>query len=152
RLSVVCVELPPLRDRKEDIPALAQSFCSRLSLAHGVGVVTISQPVYQRFYEYEWPGNVRQLRNCIERAVVLCEGQTITLNVLPQEIQHKYESAQAGSGMSKEDRSIEGAQLLAVSGSLKLRAAKREFELRYIERVLEQTSGNITQAAGVLGI
>lgn len=54
--------------------------------------------------------------------------------------------------MSKEDRSIEGAQLLAVSGSLKLRAAKREFELRYIERVLEQTSGNITQAAGVLGI
>src|SRR5262245_50207333 len=152
RLAVVSVELPPLRDRKEDIPALAQSFCSRLSAVHNAGEVTISRPVYQRFYEYDWPGNVRQLRNCIERAVVLSENQTITLDVLPQEIQNKAGLERARAEIGKEDRALEGAEASPISGSRSLREAKKDFEVKYIERILEQTSGNITQAASLLGI
>src|SRR5262249_7416800 len=152
RLAVVSIGLPPLRDRKEDIPALAQSFCSRLALTHGVGEVTISRPVYQRFYEYDWPGNIRQLRNCIERAVVLSENQTITLNVLPQEIHGKYKPKQVKTNLANEEASLGEADVIAISGSRKLREAKKEFEVRYIEKVLEQTSGNITQAASLLGI
>jgi DNA-binding NtrC family response regulator len=152
RLSVVSIEMPPLRDRKDDIPALAQSFCERLTLAHKTGDVTISKPVYDLFYRYDWPGNVRQLRNCIERAVVLSETGTITLDVLPQELLGKHMQDQAGSDSEKSKPSLQTSQGLAVPGSLKLKEAKKEFELRYIENVLEQTSGNITRAAALLGI
>src|SRR5215471_6146526 len=147
RLSVVSVELPPLRDRKEDIPALVQSFCDRLASAHKKGEVIISKPVYDLFYRYDWPGNVRQLRNCIERAIVLADTQTITLDLLPLELQVKQDELKADS---KENSPVSIAS--AISGSLKLKEAKKEFELRYIENILEQTSGNITRAAGLLGI
>jgi len=149
RISVVSIELPPLRDRREDIPALVQSFCERLALAHRKGQVTFSKPVYELFYRYDWPGNVRQLRNCIERALVLSETETITLDVLPQEIWSK--DAQLKSE-SDDDKPVVGVASGTTSASLKLKEAKKEFELRHIESVLEQTSGNITRAAGLLGI
>jgi len=149
RLSVVSVALPPLRERREDIPALAQSFCARLSLAHKAGEVTISQPVYQRFYEYDWPGNIRQLRNCIERAIILSDNQTITLDVLPQELQNKQRVDQVKTEVGAR---VSGDGPEAIPSSLKLKEAKKQFEVRYIEKILEQTQGNITQAASLLGI
>src|SRR5215471_4924654 len=148
RLSVVSVELPPLRDRKEDIPALVQSFCDRLASAHKKGEVIISKPVYDLFYRYDWPGNVRQLRNCIERAIVLADTQTITLDLLPLELQSKQDELKSDSKENGSPVDIASS----ISGSLKLKEAKKEFELRYIENILEQTSGNITRAAGLLGI
>jgi len=148
RLSVVSVELPPLRDRKEDIPALVQSFCDRLASAHKKGEVIISKPVYDLFYRYDWPGNVRQLRNCIERAIVLADTQTITLDLLPLELQSKQDELKSDSKENGSPVDIASS----ISGSLKLKEAKKEFELRYIENILEQTSGNITRAAGLLGV
>src|SRR5262249_6317608 len=139
RLSVVALELPPLRERRDDIPALAESFCARMSLVHKTGDLTISRDVYQLFYEYDWPGNVRQLRNCIERAVVLSDNQTITLDVLPPEIQPKQQTTRDLSHPEKDPAPAEKTEPIGVSGSRHLREAKKEFEVKYIEKVLEET-------------
>jgi DNA-binding NtrC family response regulator len=143
RLCVVNIGIPPLRERKSDIPALAQVFCNRFSLAYRRDVLTISKAALKALLEYDWPGNVRQLRNIIERAVVLSETGEITLDMLPQEILHK----------SPQKNDLDEAQdLIGVSASLEFKDAKREFERKYIEKCLNQTSGNITQAAAMLGM
>ena len=143
RLCVVNIDIPPLRERKSDIPALAQVFCNRFSLAYRRDALTIAKAALKALLEYDWPGNVRQLRNCIERSVVLAETDEITLDVLPQEILGKY--PQKESLVSESD-------LIEVSASLDFKDAKKEFERKYIEKCLDQTSGNITQAAAMLGI
>lgn len=143
RLCVVNIGIPPLRERKSDIPALAQVFCNRFSLAYRREVLTLSKSALNALLEYDWPGNVRQLRNIIERAVVLSEAGEITLDVLPQEILRK--SPQKNDLEASDDT-------INVSASLDFKDAKREFERRYIEKCLDQTSGNITQAAAMLGM
>lgn len=143
RLCVVNINIPPLRERKSDIPALAQVFCNRFSLAYRREALTLSKVALKALLEYDWPGNVRQLRNCIERSVVLSETDEITLDVLPQEILGKYPP--------KESLEPE-SDLISISASLEFKDAKKEFERRYIEKCLESTSGNITQAASILGI
>jgi DNA-binding NtrC family response regulator len=140
RLCVIAIELPPLRERKEDIAFLSQAFCSNYSFLYRRNVETISTPALNVMLEYDWPGNIRQLKNCIERAVVLAESEEITLNDLPKEILGK-------NNKNKErEQSTEAPDLL----SLEFQEAKRAFERLYIERCLEQTSGNITQAAALL--
>ena len=143
RLAVVSMTLPPLRERKTDIPALAQSFCERYSVAYRTGPIRISKPVLKVLLEYNWPGNVRQLRNVMERSVVLAENEEITLDVLPQEIISKQPQEEVIADLS------EG---INIPLSLNFRDAKRDFEKKYIERCLESTSGNITQAAAMLGM
>ena len=91
--------------------------------------------------EYDWPGNVRQLKNCLERAVVLAESEEITLKDLPQEILSKTKN-----NKSKQDDNLSSETLFL----LEFQEAKRAFERSYIERCLNQTSGNITQAAAML--
>jgi DNA-binding NtrC family response regulator len=143
RLCVVNINIPPLRERKSDIPPLAQVFCNRFSLAYRRGALTIAKAALKAMLEYDWPGNVRQLRNCIERSVVLAETDEITLDVLPQEIPGKY---------PQKESLIPESDLIEISASLDFKDAKKEFERKYIEKCLDQTSGNITQAAAILGI
>ncbi|HEX5731347.1 MAG TPA: sigma-54 dependent transcriptional regulator [Blastocatellia bacterium] len=143
RLAVVSLTLPPLRERKTDIPALAQSFCDRYSVAYRTGPLRISKPALKVMLEHGWPGNVRQLRNVIERSVVLTEGEEITLDVLPQELTAKQFQEEVIADLS-------GG--INIPLSLNFKDAKREFERKYIERCLESTSGNITQAASMLGM
>jgi DNA-binding NtrC family response regulator len=143
RLCVVKIDLPPLRERESDILALAQSFSSRFSLIYKNNPVRISKEVIKAILEYDWPGNVRQLKNCVERAVVLSDSDEITLDVLPQEITVKPRERKTGHILVDD---------ISVSSELDFREAKKEFERRYIERCLEQTSGNVTQAASMLGM
>ena len=143
RLCVVNIKLPPLRERKSDIPAIAQAFCKRYSLAYRNESLNLSKSALKVMLEYDWPGNVRQLRNAIERAVVLTEGDEITLDVLPEEITLNNLQKQSSLQVSGE---IEGP----ISSDFK--EAKRDFERRYIEKCLDQTGGNITQAAALLGM
>lgn len=143
RLCVVKISLPPLRERKSDIPALAHSFCTRFSLAYRKQALSLSSDVLRVLLDYDWPGNVRQLRNCLERAVVLSENKEITLEALPQEILSMKKRA------ARSDGEPSG---ITVSDSLDFKSAKREFEKRYIERTLEQSSGNVTRAAARLGM
>lgn len=143
RLCVVKIDLPPLRGRDSDILALAQSFSNRFSLIYKNNQVRISKEAVKVILEYDWPGNVRQLKNCIERAVVLTDSNEITLDVLPQEITVKLKK-------EKPDRVLMDG--ISVSPELDFREAKKEFERKYIERCLEQASGNVTQAASKLGM
>ncbi|MEN3333826.1 MAG: hypothetical protein V7641_3191 [Blastocatellia bacterium] len=143
RLCVVQIELPPLRDRKSDIPALIESFTNRFSLAYRSAPLVMSKEALKALLEYDWPGNIRQLKNSIERAVVLAENEQITLDVLPQEI--------LGKSLKSKEAEISNDSIVVTVGD-DFKDARKEFERRYIEKCLERSSGNITRAAAILGI
>jgi len=143
RLCVVNIHLPSLRERKSDIPALAHAFCRRFSLAYRNEALAMSNEVVKVLLEYRWPGNVRQLKNCLERSVVLAEKTAITLSELPEEIlSNKIPQSQtpAAPGVGEIDESVD------------FRTAKRDFERKYIEKSLELAGGNVTRAAAKLGM
>ncbi|HHX50128.1 MAG TPA: sigma-54-dependent Fis family transcriptional regulator, partial [Clostridia bacterium] len=83
RLNVVSLTLPPLREKREDIPLLAKYFLSRFNKKHGNNCSGFSREALSLLERAPWPGNVRQLENVVERAVVLCDGQLITAKDLP---------------------------------------------------------------------
>jgi DNA-binding NtrC family response regulator len=146
RLQVVTVEIAPLRERREDIPALAETFARQAAERYGLPARVITPPALRRLVEYHWPGNVRELRNAVERALILAEGDELTAKDLPEEIG-------AGSRQPKEPSaqpSESGA--LAVPFTSDFREDRREFERRYIARCLEESGGNVTRAAAILGM
>ena len=142
RLCVVKISLPPLRDRRVDIPALAQDFCNRFSLAYKNKSLRISKEALQRLLEYDWPGNVRQLRNFIEQAVVLSEGDEIMLQSFAEDILERRSAAERTS-VADDDNLTDG---------IDFRTAKKQFERRYIESSLDRAAGNVTKAAAALGM
>ena len=139
RLNVIPVQLPPLRDRRDDIPLLAQHFLDKFC-GDIRPPVTIAQDAMRRLMAYQWPGNVRQLENAIERAIAFgaARGQ-IELSDLPAEI--------AAAPVSSTTTTID----LPESG-LDLDAFVRGIELELIQRALERTQGNKGQAAQLLGL
>ena len=146
RLRVVTIDIPPLRERREDIPVLAETFarlaCERYSLPRR----TVGVAALRRLVEYRWPGNVRGLKNAVERSVILAEGDELTARDLPEEIR-------AGPGASAEAGAEGGeAGALNVPFTADFREDRREFERRYIARCLEETGGNVTRAATILGM
>lgn len=83
RLNVIHIHVPPLRERKDDIPLLVASFLEEFSAENGKNIKGIDSRAKSAIYNYSWPGNIRELRNCIESAVVMCSGDEITLEDLP---------------------------------------------------------------------
>lgn len=144
RLCVVKLKLPPLRERKSDIPALANAFCNRFSLAYKGEILRLAQSTIKALLQYDWPGNARQLRNTIERAVVLTDRIDIMPDALPEEI-----LSNVGRGRPSADVRVDR---IALSGSLDFRSAKKEFERQFIEDSLDQAGGNVTRAAAKLGM
>ena len=144
RLRVVTVDIAPLRERREDIPLLADTFLRLAAERYELPQRTLSQAALRRLVEYNWPGNVRELKNAIDRAVIMSEGDEVTPKDLPDEIT---------AGMSKSniveggDAEIDG---LRVPFTADFREDRREFERRYITRCLEHTQGNVTRAAEIL--
>ncbi len=136
RLKVLTIVLPPLRERPEDIPHLARHFLARFNAKLNKEVREIGPAALAWMLEYPWPGNVREMENVIERAVLLCEDAVIQPEHLPAELG-------AGGG--------ETACAEPVSG-LSLKRAQRAIEKRLIRQALEQTGGNRTQAARLLEI
>lgn len=144
RLCVVRIVVPPLRERETDIVALTQAFTKRFSLVHKGRGLRISKEAVRVLLEYDWPGNVRQLRNCIERAVVLTDHEEISSDLLPDEVL---------DGKRKMRLSVDDERRGIVVGEAQdFKQAKREFETKYVERSLEQAGGNVTRAAAVLGM
>src|SRR5437763_2090063 len=86
RLQVVTIEIAPLRDRREDIPVLAETFARQAAERYGLPPRIIAPSALRRLVEYNWPGNVRELRNAVERALILAEGDEVTARDLPEEI------------------------------------------------------------------
>jgi len=144
RLRVVTVEIAPLRERREDIPLLAETFMRLAAERYELPQRSLSQGALRRLMEYNWPGNVRELKNTIDRAVIMADGDEIAPKDLPDEIT---------AGISK-DGIVEGtdaeADGLRVPFTADFREDRREFERRYISRCLEYTQGNVTRAAEIL--
>jgi two-component system NtrC family response regulator len=89
RLRVVQIEVPPLRERRDDIPLLVHHFLGKAADANGVQVKCVGEEAFNLLSQYEWAGNVRELENVIERAVILCSGEEIGPDDLPDEIRHR---------------------------------------------------------------
>ena len=148
RLRVVTIEITPLRERREDIPALAESFMHLAAARYKMPARAIAPAAMRRLVAYDWPGNVRELRNAIERAMVLAEGDELTVRDLPEEINGLI----GGSNASPHPATIESGDDLSVPFTADFRTDRREFERRYITRCLEESGGNVTRAAAVLGM
>lgn len=145
RLRVVSIEVPPLRDRREDIPLLADKFNRQTTARYNMDFKPITRSALQRLMEYVWPGNVRELRNTIERSVIMSEGDEIGVNDLPEEFGSRTAAAEPSERTP-------GETMLAIPFTLDFREDRREFERRYITKCLEDTSGNVTRAATILGM
>jgi Nif-specific regulatory protein len=141
RLNVVSLTLPPLRDRKEEIPVLVDHFLERYCREMGRAKMGIEQVAMDALYVYRWPGNVRELQNVIERAVVLSPGAMILVTDLPAEVRQQT----SGSGEA-------GAQAHALDPALSLSEAMTAFRRIKIRQALEACDGNQTKAAQLLGL
>jgi len=144
RLRVVTVEIAPLRDRREDIPLLVETFTRLAAERYELPQRSLSQATLRRLMEYNWPGNVRELKNAIDRAVIMADGDEIAPKDLPDEITAGISRNGIVEG---EDSDGDG---LRVPFTADFREDRREFERRYITRCLEYTQGNVTRAAEIL--
>jgi two-component system response regulator AtoC len=136
RLDVFRLRVPPLRERREDIPLLVDHFLEQFREALGKPVRTIADDALDRLMEHAWPGNVRELENVMERAMILCDGDRITLAELP-----------AALAKPRPEPPLPPSR-----GDFSLRRARRRFESELITRALEATGGNRTRAARLLEI
>ncbi|MGD0956909.1 MAG: sigma-54 dependent transcriptional regulator [Candidatus Acidiferrales bacterium] len=143
RLSVIPIHLPPLRERREDIPLLAREFLERFSKSMGKNVDGIDPEAMRRLEVYDWPGNVRELENTIERAVALESGNRVSTEALPDRIR----SHSQGS-MVLPPHNGNGATL--PQEGLNLEEHIQQIERSYLLAALEQSGGVRTQAAGLL--
>ena len=143
RLRVVTVEIAPLRERREDIPLLAETFVRLAGERYELPQRSLSQAALRRLVEYNWPGNVRELKNTIDRAVIMADGDEIAPKDLPDEIT----AGISKNGIVEGDSETDGLQ---VPFTADFREDRREFERRYITRCLEYTQGNVTRAAEIL--
>jgi DNA-binding NtrC family response regulator len=131
RLNVIPLSLPPLRERREDIPDLVNHFVRKFAPGLRSNVLRFSPELMERLLAYEWPGNVRELENFVRRALVLAPGPVIGLEIVPE------------AGFQTNDPSGEG-----IEPGLTL----RELERTLLEKTLDATGGNRTRAAGMLGV
>jgi DNA-binding NtrC family response regulator len=134
RLNVIEIRMPPLRERREDIPLLVEAFLHKCAEASKKPLRGVSEPALSLMMDYPWPGNVRELENVVERALTLARGEKIVPDDLPAMIRG-----------SRGDRRILDE---AAERTLPLHDVEKE----YIKRILEKTGGNKYQAAQVLGI
>ena len=140
RLNVIPVKLPPLRERREDIPLLVQHFVQRLSADQGRGPATVSQDAMRKLMAYAWPGNVRQLENAVERALAFSQGRgQIDVQDFSPDIQNQSAAAEPIEPWLPDE-------------GLDLERYMSGVELALIRRSLERTRGNKRQAAQLLNL
>ncbi len=137
RLNVFCLQLPPLRERIEDIPLLAEHFLKRYDSGNEYNPLRIEPDTVRCLMAYHWPGNVRELENAIERACILCDGGSVTSSCLPASLRLRDESY-PGESFNYENLSI--------------KKAENTIERELIRKALAKTVGNRTKAAKILEI
>ena len=142
RLNVVAVETPSLSDHREDIPALVEYFVDRLAKSHGLPARRFSDEAIAALQTYQWPGNVRQLRNVIERTLIMASrdnDQLIGCETLPSEVTDGGFAVSSGGGME---------QIIAMP----LREARERFEREYLVTQISRFGGNISRTAAFIGM
>jgi len=136
RLNVITIEMPPLRERREDIPLLATHFLRQYSEENQREVEGFSSQVMDALSNYHWPGNVRELENAVERAVVLSRGDSIEVDELPQAVRGEPSSTTAMTAFPAE--------------GVDFRGSVAEFQEHLIREALKQSGGVQRRAAGLL--
>ncbi|MGB5948325.1 MAG: sigma-54 dependent transcriptional regulator [Parvibaculum sp.] len=142
RLNVVPIQVPPLSTRREDIPSLVEYFMSQISKATGLPPRRISEDAMAALQAHDWPGNVRQLRNNVERLLILTSGDptaVVTADMLPAEVGSSAQITVNGSG---------GEHIMA----LPLREARETFEREYLVAQISRFGGNISRTAAFIGM
>jgi DNA-binding NtrC family response regulator len=145
------LNIPPLRKRREDIPALAQYFIRYFRYKIGRDVSAISEPAMEALCHYDWPGNVRELMNVIERAMLLCKGKSVTIFDLPHGFHTSNISSLLTDNIIKEDMRVTGFWNGKSLAEVKNEIIDR-VETIYLDMVLKQTRGRVKEAAGVAEI
>jgi two-component system nitrogen regulation response regulator NtrX len=141
RLNVVPVRLPSLRERREDIPELVSNFLTRIAAERRLPMPGVSEEAMAALQAHDWPGNIRQLRNIIERTLILAPGDRVAcieVDLLPAEIVDQQGSANGGPAMT-------------IMGS-PLREARESFEREYLRIQIRRFSGNISRTATFIGM
>ncbi|EPR44152.1 two component, sigma54 specific, transcriptional regulator, Fis family [Desulfovibrio sp. X2] len=141
RLNVASIHLPPLRERKDDLPQLAEFFLTRLAAKLKTGLPRLSSQAMRALFDYDWPGNVRQLANVLERAAIFRHGEEISA-----------EDIDFGYGGARSRDTAPAAVPMQVDPSLPLREAVTLYEKNLILSALRQAGGVQTEAAKLLGI
>jgi two-component system response regulator PilR (NtrC family) len=139
RLNVIAIQLPPLRQRKEDVPALVQHFVDKYAQENGKAVEGVTPEAMQVLMDYDWPGNVRELENVIERGVVLATGPTIGKELVPEQVR-------SSPGL------FHIPPVSVPPEGINLREVIAGFERRIIESTLDTTGGVQKDAARLLGL
>lgn len=133
RLNVISIHLPPLRNRRADIPALVHHFLAKIGTRNGLGPCQITDEALESLLGYKWPGNIRELENVIERGLILCEDNLIRQKDLPAEI-------------------LEESPLQPVSETMDFDNLVSEYKQELVAKALARSGGNKSQAAQILGI
>jgi DNA-binding NtrC family response regulator len=149
-LNVVPIRLPSLRERATDIPLLAMHFIRKFNARLKKEVDGVEPAALARLTGYPWPGNIRELENVIERAVLFCDGRELRFSDLPAEVQGSSASVVLSSTPLPPASSEPSSPVDGLKEQVKAAMSRLEREL--IVRALEQTSGNVTHAARLLKI
>ncbi|HTQ02305.1 MAG TPA: sigma-54 dependent transcriptional regulator, partial [Polyangiaceae bacterium] len=149
RLNVVPMRLPPLRERREDIPLLVSHFVRKFDARLRKNVTGIEPDALDVLLEHPWPGNIRELENVIERAVLFCDGDALRASDIPSELHRTPEPPHA----APTTKPAVTASPAATDGlKEQVKAAMSRLERELIVKALEQTGGNVTHAARLLKI
>lgn len=139
RINVLTIEVPPLRERREDIPLLVEHFVNKYNTRLGLTIKEVHPDCLQRLMNYNWPGNVRELENVIERSMVLAEKNTLTSEILPPELLR-----QSSNSSSRDD--------IFFWDEFSIKTNTKKLEKQLITKALIETKGNKTKAASLLEI
>ena len=147
RLNVVPIHLPPLRERPSDIPALVKHFLSRFADRLGRDLLAVDPEVLGSLVEYQWPGNIRQLENIVERMVLLADSGRLSVADLPKEVRDGGRDPEAGVDTVREIERVPDGNLKDI-----VREQSQRLEKELILRALEEDDWNVTHTAKRLGI
>jgi two-component system nitrogen regulation response regulator NtrX len=138
RLNVVPFVVPPLRERQDDIPLLVDHFIAQYCAEENRTPVSVGPGVLEVLQAYPWPGNVRELKNVTERMVILCRGDELGMDDVPQMIRSASAPAVATAGLPLDE--------------MDFKEARRSFERRFIQYQLQRAGGNVAHAADAIGV
>jgi len=162
RLNVVPVEMPPLRERGNDILLIAQHFLDKYNIVFKKSIKGFDRDAKSKLLAYHWPGNIRELKNVIERIVILNSGDWISVGSLPVEIQN-YNTVEGRTAHALKDYALPEADSFPpetenvfpetdMDGSFSLEEKLDGIEKQYLVKALEKSAGNQSKAAAMLGI
>ncbi len=153
RLAVVTIELPPLRERTADIPYFAGTFLEDMRSQTGAPAMGFTEAALDALQRYAWPGNIRELKNVVERAVILSSGQqAIDIHDLPDVVLRPPSNVAAQNGSGGHSSAGDGLPTSLPSDGIDMKAVEAAWEQQLLEQALARTDGNQTRAAQLLGL